>query len=171
MGANGNKGQFVNYAGMTFENGVQAIKHINKRVWICKCPRCGKDFETDIYNVRAGKTSSCGCLKAEVARQQLAIYRPVSPYTPQQAKDRKESKRLQRTLGISLEDKNRMFEEQGGKCAICGNEQPQKSLAADHDHKTGKMRRLLCHRCNVGIGLFEDDISLLEKAMRYLRGK
>jgi len=63
---------------------------------------------------------------------------------------------------------------QGNKCAICNrperfnNQFGVKSLAIDHDHKTGKIRGLLCSNCNRTLGLFEDNISLLESAKRYL---
>ncbi len=52
------------------------------------------------------------------------------------------------------------------KCSICGT--TDKKLKLDHCHKTGKMRGLLCHFCNVGIGLFKDDIAILKNAIIYL---
>jgi DNA-directed RNA polymerase subunit RPC12/RpoP len=64
-----------------------------------------------------------------------------------------------------------------GRCYICKrimrspeNKQGQALdvVAIDHDHKTGKMRGLLCNRCNKAIGLFEEDIKILEEAIKYL---
>lgn len=77
--------------------------------------------------------------------------------------------------GIGLEDYNTMFMKQGGLCFICENPETSNSrwgkvltLAVDHDHKTGKIRGLLCRRCNQVLGKFEDDIKLFKKAISYL---
>jgi hypothetical protein len=43
-----------------------------------------------------------------------------------------------------------------------------KKLFVDHNHNTGKVRELLCHGCNTGIGLMQDDVDLLQKALDYL---
>jgi predicted nucleic acid-binding Zn ribbon protein len=65
-----------------------------------------------------------------------------------------------------------MMEKQDGKCAICNSEggyqnRPGK-LAVDHCHISGKIRGLLCHRCNTAIGLLKDNIENLNSAIRYL---
>lgn len=71
---------------------------------------------------------------------------------------------------ISPTEFQRRLAEQGGVCGICGEENGSgHRLAADHDHKTGLIRGLLCHRCNTAIGLFRDDPALLRAAIRYLR--
>jgi len=51
------------------------------------------------------------------------------------------------------------------QCVICGK---QEALVVDHDHVTGKIRGLLCNKCNMGIGLLQDDPMLLEFARIYL---
>jgi hypothetical protein len=56
----------------------------------------------------------------------------------------------------------------GNCCAICGAKPKGKRLAMDHDHKTGKIRGLLCMQCNTALGKFRDDTKLLKKAIRYL---
>ena len=81
---------------------------------------------------------------------------------------------LKQNYGITLEDYNRMCEEQDGKCAICGTEDPGgnsgvKRFAVDHNHDTGKVRALLCSICNTGLGKFGDKLDLVEKAAAYLR--
>jgi len=55
---------------------------------------------------------------------------------------------------------------QQDRCAICGDAAPQH---LDHDHATGGIRRLLCQRCNHGLGLFRDDPQLLHAAAYYVR--
>jgi hypothetical protein len=81
-----------------------------------------------------------------------------------------------RLRNISIDEYNRMNEEQKGLCAICQRENRQKSrkegelcrLAIDHCHQTGKVRALLCGACNKGLGHFEDNIELLITAIQYL---
>ena len=52
---------------------------------------------------------------------------------------------------------------------ICKSPPGHKSLHIDHDHKTGKVRGLLCHGCNTAIGLMKDDVNILTKAIEYLK--
>ncbi len=80
---------------------------------------------------------------------------------------------LIRTYGITLADYESMLVGQGGVCAICklppkGLRTCNKSLQVDHDHKTGKVRQLLCTNCNLGVGKFMDQPELLRKAAEYL---
>lgn len=77
---------------------------------------------------------------------------------------------LARKYGITPEQYDEMLAGQGGGCAICGRPpRPDISLHVDHDHATGAIRGLSCFRCNNALGDFDDDINLLESAVRYLR--
>ena len=82
---------------------------------------------------------------------------------------------LKRSFGISIEEYDKLFYEQKGLCAMCGkketarNKYGLKRLAVDHDHKTGKIRSLLCNQCNIGLGGFRDDIEKMLNAITYLR--
>lgn len=89
-------------------------------------------------------------------------------YDPEQAKNIS----LKSLYGVTLEDYDRMAEAQGHKCAICHSTDPRGNgsrFAVDHDHKTGKVRGLLCGPCNMGIGKLGDDIALLTAAIEYLK--
>ncbi len=65
---------------------------------------------------------------------------------------------------------------QSNKCLICHEEEPKidkrtgkrRNLAIDHDHNTGRFRGLLCSRCNIGLGLFKENINILKAALYYL---
>lgn len=79
--------------------------------------------------------------------------------------------------GLSLEEYNRMFEEQKGCCAICGKHQSENknglALGVDHNHITKQIRGLLCGSCNRALGLLkadELDVELLLKAVDYING-
>ena len=81
---------------------------------------------------------------------------------------------LMKSYSITVDDYNRMFESQYGKCAICGTSSSvessrKKYLCVDHNHETGKVRGLLCDKCNRGIGLLNDDIQTLISAIKYLQ--
>ena len=76
---------------------------------------------------------------------------------------------LKHMFGITIEDYNTMLEDQEGACAICKKPEDTKSLAVDHDHTTGRVRGLLCAKCNKAIGLLQDNENLLYSAIDYLR--
>lgn len=64
-----------------------------------------------------------------------------------------------------------------GVCKICGEPEKTKKqgtlrrLSIDHDHRTGKVRGLLCYYCNLGLGKFKDNPELLMKAYLYYKTK
>lgn len=73
--------------------------------------------------------------------------------------------------GISPDAYQQMLDGQGGVCAICKTDEPtagKKSFCVDHDHKTGRVRGVLCTRCNTMIGNARDDIGVLTTAIAYL---
>jgi hypothetical protein len=84
---------------------------------------------------------------------------------------------LKSAYGISLEDYFNMLESQNGVCAICGKEEMRINpktkkvhlLSVDHNHATGKVRGLLCMKCNPGIGNFQENVGLLQNAIEYLK--
>lgn len=76
---------------------------------------------------------------------------------------------LQRQYGLTIERYDGMLVAQGGVCAICGNPPKKRRLCVDHDHKTGKVRGLLCFRCNYGLSWFRDKPELFDTAAGYLR--
>lgn len=86
-------------------------------------------------------------------------------------RERRRDLRYQRIYGITLEEYNKMFAAQNGCCYICKTHQADlgKPLSVDHHHSSGKVRRLLCVKCNAGLGNFKEDASLLRKAMDYLK--
>ena len=73
---------------------------------------------------------------------------------------------LKRTYGISVEEYDEMLAAQDGVCAICGRRpRDDISLHVDHCHVTGRLRGLLCFRCNNGLGDFGHDPALLQAAL------
>jgi len=76
---------------------------------------------------------------------------------------------LKRLYGITFENYLQMFVDQGEVCAICKEScQTKKSLSVDHDHESGKVRGLLCNRCNRALGMFRDNPTILNRAAEYI---
>lgn len=87
--------------------------------------------------------------------------------------DRKRKTRnsnLKRKFSITIDEYDEMLFEQGGRCFICGEKQNgNKELSVDHDHVTGKIRSLLCSRCNTFVGYIETNPDLLPKILKYIK--
>jgi Recombination endonuclease VII len=82
---------------------------------------------------------------------------------------------LKRYFGLSWEQYEALLSSQGGKCAVCGNGETliingkELRLAVDHCHTTGKVRGLLCSKCNQLLGCAKESIEILERAIEYLK--
>jgi hypothetical protein len=72
--------------------------------------------------------------------------------------------------GINKEDFDKMIIDQNNSCKIC-NQQLNDEIHIDHCHSTGKVRGLLCGKCNKGLGQFNDDIEILTNAIKYLKNE
>jgi hypothetical protein len=74
-------------------------------------------------------------------------------------------------FGLTLEDYQKMKQEQNNQCGLCGYTLSDEyaKCRVDHDHRTGKIRSIVCCKCNNGLGMFADDIALLEKAIAYIK--
>ena len=72
-----------------------------------------------------------------------------------------------RCYGMSLADYDALLALHGGVCAICGKKSKRR-LVVDHCHSLNKVRGLLCDKCNLGLGMFDDDIDRLRAAIAYL---
>lgn len=76
--------------------------------------------------------------------------------------------------GITLIEFDEMFKSQNGVCAICGkpetgyNQHGIRRLCIDHDHNTGRIRGLLCGKCNHMLGLVGDSVEVLKAAIKFL---
>ena len=91
--------------------------------------------------------------------------------TPEEKRIRNRKQQLA-IYGLTLEDYDAMLLEQNGGCAICSKEETISGkgvLSVDHDHKSGKVRGLLCDTCNRGLGHFFDNTEYLTNAVLYLQ--
>lgn len=126
------------------------------------CTSCNTEQPLESYS-KASNTKdklsywckSCCAEKQRVDRSsRVAFYREME---------------YKRRYGITIDDYNRMYDQQSSCCKICG--QHFDRLCVDHCHNTGDVRGLLCRKCNVALGQFDDDIKLVSKALEYLTDK
>lgn len=68
--------------------------------------------------------------------------------------------KLLRKYGLTMEQYQSMFDAQKGVCAVCHRRSTRTNLHVDHNHTTGKVRGLLCHHCNLALGLIEARVNL-----------
>lgn len=151
-----------------------------------KCPSCGK------YSEKIKHRTICyDCIKKQCRdnyRKKIEHNRSQSRkyYWQNREKEKEDSRKYREShkeyyrkhsaenyyrkfYGITLAQKEQMRIAQDNKCAICGNEfKNNEKCCIDHNHNNKKLRQLLCSRCNLGIGIFEEDIELLQKVIRYL---
>ena len=145
------------------------------------CKKCGQDNRSPSGNCRACSRDYTNKWRqknkeAILQRQRERYYRNWDLLKARR-KERYTYNRghvLER-YGITPQEYDQRLAAQEGVCAICGKYETAKqnghirALAVDHDHKTGKVRGLLCHRCNHGLGCFRDNLYNLIKAIHYLR--
>lgn len=131
------------------------------------CSKCKEDKPLSEYHKRANRP--CG-----VKSQCKECYKNY----PAKLKRRDNYMReydLFKSYKISLEEYEKMLKQQNNCCKICNinigtlHNKRKKNFCVDHCHSTGKIRGLLCDSCNKGIGFFNDNTSLLEKAILYLK--
>jgi len=75
---------------------------------------------------------------------------------------------LKARWGLTPIEFNLKLAEQNFQCAICSNPLTEETACIDHDHKTKRVRELLCNLCNRGLGHFKDDATRLSRAADYL---
>ncbi len=78
---------------------------------------------------------------------------------------------MRRVYGINSDEYEKMLAAQDGKCAICGTTDPRGPtgyFVIDHNHRTGRIRGLLCNKCNTGLGMFNESIEAFNSAITYI---
>jgi hypothetical protein len=134
---------------------------------ICNQPKPLTEFYQTVRNGEPyghhGKCKSC------YIKKQQKNYDPI----------KKRDENLKRLYGIGLNEYNNLLDNQNGKCAICGTTEPggRKSgrggavdvFYVDHNHKTEKVRGLLCNVCNRTMGYVGENSNVLEEMIKYLQ--
>lgn len=127
------------------------------------CKSCG-----GLQRYKNGRCVSCSRRKASKWQKLNVDSRRIAKRTWRQNNPERVAEYKRKTAyGLPLGGYQRLFETQRGMCAICGREGVK--FDVDHCHSTNKIRGLLCRKCNLVLGLVNDDLVLLEKAITYLR--
>jgi hypothetical protein len=122
--------------------------------------------EKDILSRRKGKKSVYDKERRERLRAEGKLKR--------QRPEAEREQRMKREYGITTKDYEAMVEAQNNECAICfasGEQERNSKLVIDHCHASGKVRGLLCNKCNLLLGHANDSIGQLEQAILYLSDK
>ena len=131
-----------------------------------KCKECLKKYKRDSY-----KSSAIFREKAKIQSKRYKEKYPekyVQNYKNRTKRTVETRKRylLKLKYGISLERLKEMADQQKNACAIC--EKPKIKLVVDHDHKTGKVRSLVCNQCNTALGLLKEDVFTIKRLVGYI---
>lgn len=133
-----------------------------------RCSRCHQIKPLSDFAKRSnraiGVVSRC--------KQCLRETHPYRPYVPGKYPITSEvarSKNLKKNYGITVEEYDAMLASQGEVCKVCkGPPLGKGRYHVDHDHVTGKIRGLLCHKCNVALGMVRDNVEHLKALIAYL---
>ena len=125
-----------------------------------KCRKCNAEVRRERYHEN----------RIEIAKSQREYMVEYKKKNPNAIPDIMREYHLKKTYGITVDRYNEMFIAQQGKCAICGRHQSEfkNSLCIDHNHKTGKVRTLLCIGCNYFVGRIENNIELVRQIIKYV---
>ncbi len=141
---------------------------------VCRCCNSVKDRSEFVKNKSFSSGIDTICLTC--SRDKVRLWRKHNPekrknqLKKEYGKTYTKNKHLKYTYGITLDEYNTLFSTQQGCCAICGQHQSnfKKALSVDHNHTTGKVRKLLCSTCNFMVGYAKEDTIILQKAIEYL---
>ena len=150
-----------------------------------RCPRCKEDKPRTCFYSRKRSKDGLNCYCKECSKAiRTKFYRENKVKCNKWSADyRKQNKKKiddgerKRKFGLELGEFDKTKDAQKGLCAICGlpesakRKNKVKELAVDHNHTTKEIRGLLCHKCNIALGLLKVDIFgilPLQKAIKYL---
>lgn len=130
-----------------------------------ECKRCKKTKPIKMFylikNKKGMRVPQYMCKKCRLEYQKEWILK--------QGENFRKISDLKSNYGINKEDYFSILDSQKGKCGICRVELNFTLTHLDHHHKTGKIRGILCHQCNVGLGMFKEKEEYLIKAIQYLK--
>jgi hypothetical protein len=131
---------------------------------------CCDDYGDDIIEPRGFLCTNCNFLIG-YANDNIKIIKKAIDYLENNAFYDNILYSPNKKHKLSKDNRQEIYLEQGGRCKICGIKESRlnRELYTDHDHNTGKIRGLLCGKCNSILGLCYDDINILKNSILYLK--
>lgn len=132
---------------------------------VLSCSKCKKSKDSSEFAKDKSKSTGFYSSCKECAKEATREYRASEEYIAKEL-----NRQFKKLYGITLETYNFLLREQECSCITCGTSvnQLNKRLAVDHDHKTGKVRGLLCMNCNTALGLIKENKKTLVSLFSYL---
>lgn len=130
----------------------------------CKETKLVKHFHNN-KSTKDGKSGYCKeCRKIVTPEQRERDNR-------KRREEQRPRKYVLKKFNMTIEDYETLLIEQNGCCAICNRHHSEftRRMPLDHDHTTNAVRGILCDTCNLGLGIFNDDINQLKKLLTYLK--
>lgn len=173
--------RIINLKGKRF-NKLLVLEITNKRtknrkvIWKCICD-CGNICYKDSSVLLYGNQKSCGKCKQDYTNRNCSIKGKGHPRFSHGLGHEHIKYSILKRYNLKPNEYTNLLKSQKGVCAICKKSEisitpfknKTKRLSVDHNHKTGKIRGLLCNNCNLALGNFKDSIRNLKNAIKYLR--
>jgi hypothetical protein len=142
----------------------------------CKIEKCRSEFSKSRFYAD-GYRGQCKKCRASYTVEYRArdgyVPPPSSRFRSPRAKEKQaaafRARKIKKKYGITIQEYDAMLEKQGGGCALCGKKKMRYRLAIDHCHSTGKVRGILCFRCNWALGILGDTPAGVSKALSYIQ--
>lgn len=131
-----------------------------------RCPQCGKEHKQN-----RNLCNKCYFLIPENREKRKLRQKIYRNNHLQRRRGIENNSQFLHRYGITKFDVEKILKKQRYKCKICGKIKPdlKQLFHLDHNHKNIKIRGILCPNCNKGLGFFQDNISLLQKGIEYLK--
>lgn len=159
----------------------------NIRCSECKTFKPVSEYQPSVIKVGCGLCRSCKYIKKEAHRKanrdqsnaskrrarnaNLEKYQETARKWQRDNPEKLREYSYKKNYGIGVQEYEALLTSQDGKCACCGREANTcgRKLFVDHCHDTGRVRGIICNRCNYGIGALGDNIDGVQRAIEYLK--
>lgn len=154
----------------SYQREHRAERNIYMHKWHDKNKDRMRDYRKQIADKRNAHRRELYATSPKLREQKRAEAKAWQKANPEKRLDQR-----MRKYGITGEIYQRILSRQGNRCAICRSENAGDRRGmrfhVDHNHKTGKVRGLLCNNCNLGLGKFKDNPKLFHRAFKYLTNR